>query len=534
MLARTPPDDRQARRVRGKLLRYLIRMSTRPTPYGLFAGVGLVGWGAETDVTLAAEPPRTRTRADMEWLLDLVTSLERDPKVRLGLRLVANSAVTLRGGRAFARSDSGPVVSVRATGAVRRALELARVPISQTVLVEALSSAPGATPEKVQRLIDELWRRGLLLSDLRPPLTGPDPASHVRERLAGIPAAEAVANGLAELRDALAAWDGLPFEEREGAWSSLLNRVRSLHPTEASANLLQTDMALPLVGAHVHAAVGEEATRAADLLLRLSPFPDGPPHLDAYRQAFAARYGPDREVPLLELIDPDFGLGPPGNRVGDHFDHQVGASQQLLRDLALDAHRNRRLVVELDDELLGDSRRGRRMQPPPRPRWISRCSWPRRRPRPSTPGTFRLWSGLISARARRTEPRSLRRPAGTSGAGGARGSRQRRGSPRPWMRPRRDRLHTAASAFSQRRHPPQRSRPGDRDRYAARRRGRACRASERVGCRIAGWTLCRPLPRTECRGRRSPGAYAQSAAVACGGSLSPRRRGRRPLPARSG
>ena len=353
MLARTPPDDRQARRVRGKLLRYLIRMSTRPTPYGLFAGVGLVGWGAETDVTLAAEPPRTRTRADMEWLLDLVTSLERDPKVRLGLRLVANSAVTLRGGRAFARSDSGPVVSVRATGAVRRALELARVPISQTVLVEALSSAPGATPEKVQRLIDELWRRGLLLSDLRPPLTGPDPASHVRERLAGIPAAEAVANGLAELRDALAAWDGLPFEEREGAWSSLLNRVRSLHPTEASANLLQTDMALPLVGAHVHAAVGEEATRAADLLLRLSPFPDGPPHLDAYRQAFAARYGPDREVPLLELIDPDFGLGPPGNRVGDHFDHQVGASQQLLRDLALDAHRNRRLVVELDDELLG-------------------------------------------------------------------------------------------------------------------------------------------------------------------------------------
>jgi hypothetical protein len=33
-------DDRGAA---GKLLRYLIRMSTRPTPYGLFAGVGWPG-----------------------------------------------------------------------------------------------------------------------------------------------------------------------------------------------------------------------------------------------------------------------------------------------------------------------------------------------------------------------------------------------------------------------------------------------------------------------------------------------------------
>jgi len=354
MLARTRPNDRKARRVRGKLLRYLIRMSTRPTPYGLFAGVALVGWGAETDVTLAAEPLRTRTRPDMEWLLDLVASLERDPEVRPGLRLVANSAVMLRGDRAFLRSGSGPLVSVRATGAVRRALELAHVPTSPAVLVEALGSAPGATPEKVQRLIDELWREGLLLSDLRPPLTGVDPASHVRDRLAGISAAKAVADGLAELRDALGAWDGLPFEERDGAWLGLLNRVRALHPTAASANLLQTDMALPLVGAHVHAAVGAEAARAVDLLLRLSPVPDGPPHLDAYRQAFVARYGPDREVPLLELIDPDFGLGPPDNRAEDHVERQGDARrQQLLRDLALDAHRNRQLVVELDDELLG-------------------------------------------------------------------------------------------------------------------------------------------------------------------------------------
>ena len=39
--------------------------------------------------------------------------------------------------------------------------------------------------------------------------------------------------------------------------------------------------------------------------------PVGLPYLDAYRRAFEARYGNDREVPLLEMLDANFGLGPP-------------------------------------------------------------------------------------------------------------------------------------------------------------------------------------------------------------------------------
>src|SRR5438045_5241334 len=37
---------RDAEQMRAKLLRYLIRISTRPTPYGLFAGVALGSWDA--------------------------------------------------------------------------------------------------------------------------------------------------------------------------------------------------------------------------------------------------------------------------------------------------------------------------------------------------------------------------------------------------------------------------------------------------------------------------------------------------------
>src|SRR6266852_9809966 len=69
-------------RIRAKLLRFLIRMSTRPTPFGLFAGVALGHWGAITDLALSAEPPRTATRPDMAWLLPFVQKLESRLDIR--------------------------------------------------------------------------------------------------------------------------------------------------------------------------------------------------------------------------------------------------------------------------------------------------------------------------------------------------------------------------------------------------------------------------------------------------------------------
>jgi lantibiotic biosynthesis protein len=352
-LARTRPDDRKAGRLRGKLLRYLIRMSTRPTPFGLFAGVGLVDWGPATSLALAPEDPRTRTRPDMGWLLDLVASFEADPEVRQSLRVAANPAVMLHGGRAFLRDRDGQGVSVRVTGAVRRTLELAHGSTALGVLEEKLLDTPGATPEKVVGLLDELVQQGLLRFELRPPLTGPNPAAYVSERLAGIPAARAAADGLADLLEQLAAWDKRPLQERVGTWPGLLRLARAIHPT-TSANLLQVDTALPLAGTALQVEVGAEAARAAELLLRLSPHPDGAPHLNAYRQAFAERYGQHREVPLLELVDADFGLGPPADHTRDDSARQTTARRrdQLLCELALDAHRNHRLVVELDDRLL--------------------------------------------------------------------------------------------------------------------------------------------------------------------------------------
>src|SRR5581483_9023055 len=100
--------------------------------------------------------------------------------------------------------------------------------------------------------------------------------------------------------------------------------------------------------------VAQEAARAAELLLRLTPAPQGAAHLSAYRAAFEARYGRDREVPLLELLDPNLGLGPPrgAGGVAGVDGRRLALRNETLQAIALKALVERRAVVELDDAQL--------------------------------------------------------------------------------------------------------------------------------------------------------------------------------------
>lgn len=362
-----PPDEAVARRrLAGKLLRYLIRMSSRPTPYGTFAGVGLAGWGDRTDLSLAGAPSRTRTRPDMGWLLDFVAALENRPEVRAGLRWFANPAAFVRADRIFLseRNTIGdPVeglraVSLRATGAVRTVLEYARKPVPYQDLVTALT-AGGAPREKVEPFLQQLWEQTVLLTDLRPPLTIAEPGRYVADRLSDVPAAAAEAAALVDFLDEIAEWDQVDIDQAAAGHAKLAARAYAVHEPETTAKEarsakvpLQTDMALPLAGRLIAPAVAAEVARLAETMLRISPWPRGMAHLDGYRQKFEQQYGQDREVPLVELLDPKIGLGAPEHGHDNHKDAHPDRERALL-DLALNAIKDGRQVVELDAATVG-------------------------------------------------------------------------------------------------------------------------------------------------------------------------------------
>jgi thiopeptide-type bacteriocin biosynthesis protein len=360
-LDRTSPSNEKAQKLLAKLRRFLVRMSTRPTPYGTFAGVALARWGSHTDVSLD-RTFRTRTRVDMDWLVQYVLGLEAQSAIRNQLRWVANSAAWIHHGRvllsarvpALAGNSSGSA-SIAATAVARRAFKLARAPIPYASLIEQLMAAtPSATEQKVEHVLQQMWEFGFLRTELMPPITVEDPITWVRDRLAPITGGKALRVQLDGLLNAIALCDTVAVEHvpsalrKAAAHAGFLGRTQTEMP-------LQVDMALGLSRNHLSSAIAEEAAHAAELLLRLTPAPIGPPNVEGYRQKFLGRYGQDREVPLLELLHHEWGLGPIGSHAwsgGGIEPARAARRAETLQNLALGAIRDGRLSVDLDEEIL--------------------------------------------------------------------------------------------------------------------------------------------------------------------------------------
>ncbi|MBP2479190.1 thiopeptide-type bacteriocin biosynthesis protein [Crossiella equi] len=313
-LAREPdPTAKRGRRVYSRLLRYLTRMATRPTPFGCFSGVALGDLGPSTTASLGTPVlARNRVRTDMGWLLGVVKALEEDEQLRPQLLVVVNASAHRSGDRlvlpyadVHGRKDNRSV-RVRATAAVDALLRLATTPVPYGRLVAELAAEfPGVPQERVAGLVGELWDLHFLISDLRPPQSSPFPEQHVLKRLAAIqaPATEALrevitlthraaTGGVAELAALTEAQRALSPEHREGTY--------------------QLDSALDLRGGTLHHEVGEAVAEAVDCLMRLSAaVPGHNQHLAEYREAFTERYGLHALVPVLELLSPDTGLDAP-------------------------------------------------------------------------------------------------------------------------------------------------------------------------------------------------------------------------------
>jgi class I lanthipeptide synthase len=355
-------DGRQVpTKLHRSLLKYLIRICTRPTPYGLFANVALVNAADQTDVALSGSII-TRTRPDMGWLLRSISSLAEREEVRQALHWYANPEVVEAGGRAFLAGQVSPettrgdsrACSVRLTEFVRDALNAAAQPISYgDLVIELVRRRPGRVPTVVSEKLDTLWRRQLLLTTVYPPLTTVEPTSWAVSELRRSAAGQADADALDAFSNNLKAWDRLPLAER----GDLRETLNSVAPGSSGSrrNLIQVDSAIELTGKFLSRAVVADAVRAGELLLQLSPERPFDP-LHSFKNAFAERYEELEEVPLAELLHPGLGLGPPRLESARFNDvtHESPQSRRdlLLLGLAADALRDKTRAIELDTSLV--------------------------------------------------------------------------------------------------------------------------------------------------------------------------------------
>lgn len=210
--AATAEQSMQVRQIRStvlSLVRYLLRMTGRATPFGLFAGVSAAAVGPRMRV-LWGDGHRGFARAGASWLADVIDQLEACRPLRERLPTITNNTVYVRGGRLVvpfqpARSaDTGTTeVSVRYTTAVRLVVDAATSPIRWCDLAGKLAAEfPAAGPTTISRLLSDLMDRWVLISSLRAPSTTVDAFKHLMDALtaAGADEVPEVAKLLHDLR----------------------------------------------------------------------------------------------------------------------------------------------------------------------------------------------------------------------------------------------------------------------------------------------------------------------------------------------
>lgn len=318
-------DMRKAKSVRKfkvSIFKYLARMSTRCTPFGLFAGFVLGEFGKTSEVDLQhVHENKRHTRLDMNYLFALCNDIAKHEDIQKLLRYYPNSS-------AYAQGPQYRYVEYRYLKARRthHMVGVDRSPYLEKIITRAEEGAtiaelaqsivePDIPFEDASYFVGELIGCQLLVPELEPSITGDEFENELLKRLdsfaeQGVAVASKAATVLRSVKDDIEHIErsslGVVTPE---SYQGIGDKLLELETSFDKKYLLQTDLLKSRNSATLSKRIGYSALRGLDALNRLTSHKMRT-NLIAFKQAFYQRYE-DREVSLADALDPETGLGYP-------------------------------------------------------------------------------------------------------------------------------------------------------------------------------------------------------------------------------
>lgn len=297
-------------KTRQALLKYLLRMSTRPTPFGLFATVGLGRLSERT----AIEPGDWRldkkvSRLDMEYLYSLRQSLTQQPALQQQLLYRFNPTFSLFDSVGHyiepyhANGQQYRLSAVDASAELLKIRQWAQQPISLGQLAAALQQTlTDCDDAECHSFLQQLVQERLLLAELVIPLTAQSPEQVFVGQLPS--AAQQTRNGLSTALQQLTQLDQLmpaPVAGYQAIWQQLQHL-----PCPVQENkLIQTDLFRPLIQSELDRQLITQLEQVFAALQVLQGPQSSP--FEAFISQFQRRFE-GQAVPLLALLNEETGI----------------------------------------------------------------------------------------------------------------------------------------------------------------------------------------------------------------------------------
>jgi len=307
-------DQKKVSRLHYSLMRYILRMCTRPTPFGLFAGFNVGEWGPETDIRLPSQEDYSRhTRLDMNYLCALAQDLAKHPDIKERIKYYPNTSAYLVGNqlryveyRYQNAKRTHHIVAVDYTDYLERVLTAAKRGAYLNDLAQLLVDEE-ITIEDAKEFIDELIQSQLLVNELEPAITGPeflDQILAVLERLEGI---DKIKEVIIHIKGLLKEVDNSKIGTTVSYYDRIAQGLEPLGTGYELKFLFQTDMVKPRYHCTLDWKVAADILMGLEVLNRLTLRPNTT-NLTQFRDAFNERYE-TREMPLLQTLDTESGVG---------------------------------------------------------------------------------------------------------------------------------------------------------------------------------------------------------------------------------
>lgn len=332
-------DSKRTKKLLYTLVKYYYRMSSRCTPFGLFAGYSVINWGTTKKKESKLEATCQRhTRLDMQYLCTLANYLSDQPSIRAHLRYYPNSSLYQIGDEIRYTEYQYDeelrlyqISSVTASPYLLQALAVSEQGLKiREITSRLLDLDADQLEEECQNFVFQLIDNQILIGELEPFVTGKDFFCQIIDVLSHIATDDStnqvrqILDVLKDVQAQLRMLDESVTNDPEH-YEDIFIKLAALNVPIVKNKLFQVD----LTGSPHQLQLPENLQscllEAVDVLSMFSSRSVNQ-RLETFKNRFVDRYG-SQEVQLMDVLDQESGIG--------YSNQSVGINSALTEDLIL-------------------------------------------------------------------------------------------------------------------------------------------------------------------------------------------------------
>ena len=358
-------DPKKLQKIPISLGKYYLRMCSRCTPFGLFAGCGVVKWDEETNLKLAFETKR-KTRLDMHFAGALAQKLAEIPEIKFSLKFSPNSTVYQVGEEiryieySYVNGQrKHQITAITWSDYIQLVLNLCKFGNTIKEIVPNLIE-DDISEEEATNFVEKLIESQLLLSELEPAITGEEFTSQIKNTLSNH---SNISDLLNKIEVILAEIDKTVNNDIS-VYHEIIEFIKALQIPYEEGKLFQTDLVKIFDKNQLCIKYQIILKEIYHLFQKIALNPVNQ-KLKDFKSNYFERYE-TRELPILIALDTEIGIGYGDlgkskntpiaeglnlpETVNDSLNFSQNPFQQFLFNIWLEAYKNNDYVVELKEE----------------------------------------------------------------------------------------------------------------------------------------------------------------------------------------